>query len=199
MRRNVVCVIIALLVLAAVLAAFWIGGIVMSRSSSDARAAGEPVDYVVILGCRIDGREPGRCLASRIDTAAEFLKKHPMTMAVCAGGQGSDEEISEAEAISLALQRRGIPPRRILKEDQSRSTYENLFNTKRLLDDRTQGRSYRIALVTNDFHIYRSRRLAEYVGFFNPVAISAPTPTILFYQNFLREICAVVVSWIRYR
>lgn len=199
MKKNGWIAVVGLVLLTGVLAVFWIGGIIMGNSASDTSGKNSPVDYVVVLGCRLEGEEPGRCLEERVKTAAKYLKKHPFAMAVCSGGQGDDEVISEAEAISRALQKKGIPARRILKEDQSHSTFENFSNTKKILDERKGGNPYQIAFVTNDFHVYRSRRLAAYVGFQNPVAVSAKTPAALFYPNLLREICSVVVSWIRFR
>ena len=118
---------------------------------------------------------------------------------VCSGGQGRDEVISEAEAISRELIRRGVPKRRIVIEDKSKSTYENVYNSKEILDKRTEGREYRVAIVTNNFHVYRSRWMAEYAGFSNPMTLSAKTPTTLFYQSIFREICATIVSWIKYK
>lgn len=190
---------LAVFILTLVLAAFWMGGIIMGESATNVSTQNGVVDYVVILGCRLEGEAPGRCLKARIDAAVDYLRRRPTAMAVCAGGQGDDEVISEAEAISRELQRRGIPARRILKEDQSRTTYENLANTKALLDARRGGGAYRIAVATNDFHIYRARRLAAYVGFENPAALSAPTPALEFYPCLIREICAVTVSWLRFR
>ena len=67
------------------------------------------------------------------------------------------------------------------------------------LFSRNPDRPYRVAVLTNNFHIYRARRLADYVGFVNPAAISAKTPATQFYQNLIREICAVVYAHFRYR
>ncbi len=198
MRKNTICVSISLLFLAVVLAAVWVGGLIMQGSSSDSAATGAPIDYVVILGCQLEGEQPGVCLESRIDTAVDFLKEHPDALAVCSGGQGNDEVISEAEAIANALSKKGIAKKRILLEDNSRSTYENLSNTKTMLDKREEGAEYRIAVVTNEFHLYRSRNLAKTIGFQNPIALAAKTPTTMFYPNLLREIGAVVVCWYLY-
>ncbi len=190
---------IAVILLIFALAVYWIGGIIMEDSSSDSTAKKESVDYLLILGCRLDGKEPGKCLDKRIDEAVRFLRERPWTMAVCTGGQGEDEVISEAEAISRALQRRGIHKRRILLEDKSTSTYENFAFTKEILDKRKGETPYQIAFVTNDFHVYRARRMAQYVGFSDPIAVSGKVEAGLFYPNFAREIAAVINSWIRYR
>ncbi|MBE5039874.1 YdcF family protein [Ructibacterium gallinarum] len=190
---------LALVLLAGVLAVFWIGGVIMGRSGTDSYTGGAPVDYVIILGCRLDGREPGRCLEERVKTAAEYLRKHPFAMAVCSGGQGEDEEISEAEAIANALKKRGISAGRIILEDQSHSTYENFQKSKEILDRRKGGEPYQVSFVTNDFHVYRSRLLAEEIGFSSPAAVSAKTPASLYYTNLLREIAAVAATWCGYR
>ncbi len=197
--KSKLLAVFALIILIFVLVLFWIGGIIMNDSKSDSSMQSEAIDYVIILGCKLDGEVPGRCLEARIDAAVKCLKEHPWSMAVCSGAQGSDEDITEAMAISRALLKKGIPPRRILIENKSYSTYENFANTKKLLDSRKKGYPYRVAFATNDFHVYRSRRLATYVGFEKPVAISAKTPSDLFYPNMLREIASVVVSWIKYK
>ncbi len=198
MKKNTICVSFSLLFLAVVFAAVWIGGLIMQGSFSDSAATGAPIDYVVILGCQLEGENPGDCLESRIDTAVDFLKKHPDAVAVCSGGQGSDEVISEAEAIANTLYQKGIAKKRVLLEDKSRSTYENLSNTKKILDEKKEGEEYRIAVVTNEFHLYRTRNLAKAIGYQNPIALAAKTPIILFYPNLLREIGAVVVCWYLY-
>lgn len=199
MKKNIFLAVVAAIILIAVLAVFWIGGIIMGASESVSSASAEEPKYIVILGGSLEGKKPGRCLENRIEVAAKWLKEHPEAKAVCSGGQGADEEISEAEAISKALWKKGIAKKRIILEEKSTSTYENFAFTKTLLDRKEMGKPYKIAFATNEFHIYRSKRLAEYVGFEKPVAISAPTPGDLFYQNFLREIAAVVVSWVKHR
>lgn len=199
MKKQIFRVIAAILVFAVVLAAFWVGGMIMGGSKSDTAAFDRTPNYLVILGCRLYGEEPSVCLTERIDAAAEYLKEHPLCMAVASGAQGEDEAISEAEAISRALQEKGIPKKQILKEEQSTSTYENFLFTKQLLDEREGEKPYFIAFVTNDFHVYRARKMAEYVGFQTPIAVSAVSSATVFYPHFLREIAAVAAYWYQFR
>lgn len=199
MKKQILAVILSLVILVGVLSAFWIGGVILGNAGSDTAAFNQPPDYLIIPGCRLEGSEPGICLEERVKAAAKYLREHPWCMAVASGGQGADEEISEAEAISRALQKRGIPARRILKEERSTSTYENFLFTKQLLDERKGDLPYYIAFVTNDFHVYRCRNTASYVGFVNPVAVSVKSSARTFYPNFPREIAAVAAYWLRYR
>ncbi len=197
MKKNIFFAGISLFLLWIVLAGVWIGGIIMGQATSDSVATGAPVDYVIILGCGLEGKEPGKCLQSRIDAALSFAEKNPDVTMVCSGGQGKDEEISEAEAIANALFKEKFPKKQILMEDTSRTTRENLKNTKAILDKREDG-AYRVAVVSNEFHLYRSRNLAIETGFENPIAIAGKTPATQFYPMLVREICAVVATWLGY-
>ncbi len=110
------------------------------------------LDAIMILGARVNEDGPSGSLRERIDAAADYLRRNPDTLAVASGGQGADEPMSEAACIRDELAARGIDPDRILLEDRSTSTVENLTNSFALLD----GRAERVGLVTNDFHIFRA-------------------------------------------
>ena len=148
------------------------------------------LEYLIVLGAHINGTEPSRALMYRLNTACEYLKAHPETKAVVSGGKGSNEEISEAEAMKRNLVLRGIAESRIILEDQSTKTLENMKFTARLID-----KNARIGIVTNNFHIYRSLKLAKKQGYSHAVGLSAPS--VLKYQPYyvLRELLALVKEW----
>ena len=64
--------------------------------------------------------------------------------------------ISEAEAMARYLIDKGIPPEKIIKEDQSLTTFENLKFSKRIIEAR-EGSKYTV-LVTSNYHVYRALR-----------------------------------------
>ena len=94
--------------------------------SAGRKAPAEDAEYVIVLGAQVRGEVPTLVLSARIRAAAEYLKEHPDAIAVASGGKGSGENISEAEAIRRGLVRLGIAEERILLEDRSTSTAENL-------------------------------------------------------------------------
>ncbi len=94
--------------------------------SSGRKAPAGDGEYVIILGAQVRGEVPTLVLGARIRAAAEYLQEHPQAIAVASGGKGSGENISEAEAIRRGLVRLGISEERILLEDCSTSTAENL-------------------------------------------------------------------------
>ena len=107
-----------------------------TAASSKARLDALPKDEqltVMIFGCYVRGEEPGRTLTTRLDAALSLLKRYPNADCIVSGGQGSNEAISEAEAMRRYLVSRGIAEERITLEDRSTNTSENLEYTFAIL------------------------------------------------------------------
>lgn len=107
-----------------------------TAASSKARFDALPKDEqltVMIFGCYVRGEEPGRTLTTRLDAALSLLKRYPNADCIVSGGQGSNEAISEAEAMRRYLVSRGIAEERITLEDRSTNTSENLEYTFAIL------------------------------------------------------------------
>lgn len=121
-------------------------------------------DYVIIHGAGlIDGERVSKLLADRVDKAIEIYRKDPTPpFMIPSGGQGGDEKVSEAEAMKRYLLEKGIPEEHIILEDQSKTTYENLANSKAIIEAR-EGRKY-TALVTSNYHVYRALRYCRKIG-----------------------------------
>ncbi len=121
-------------------------------------------DYIIIHGAGLtDGLRPTRLLADRLDKAIKIYHKDPTApYLIPSGGQGSDEKVSEAQAMKDYLLEKGIPEDHILPEDRSATTYENLINSKKIIDERP-GRRY-TALVTSNYHVYRCLRYCRKIG-----------------------------------
>lgn len=101
-------------------------------------------------------------LTRRLNAALEVLEDNPGAVCVASGGQGKGELISEAEAMRRYLTGRGISDERILIEDKSVSTYENMSFSAEIL--REQGITGNIVIVTNEFHQYRASVFAKREG-----------------------------------
>lgn len=109
------------------------------------------------------GEKLTKLLAERVDKAMLVYQKAPTPpYLIPSGGRGDDEKISEAEAMKKYLIENGIPEDHILAEDQSTTTFENLVNSKKIIDARG-GRCY-TALVTSNYHVYRALRYCRKVG-----------------------------------
>lgn len=118
---------------------------------------------VVVLGCQVSASgEPTVMLRDRIDAAYDYLTAHPESRCVASGGQNDNEPISEAACIRNTLAARGIDPDRILLEDRSRSTEENLRFTAEII--RQQGLNPRVAIASDNFHQLRASVWARRCG-----------------------------------
>lgn len=172
--------------------------ITILRYGEDYRPA-LPVDAVIVLGAGVNGETPSAALRSRIDAAADYIysQGHGGVPVVLSGGQGRGEDISEAECMYRALMdhplRPADTPNHFLLEDKSTSTAENFAYSKALLEDYgLDTQEAVIAVVTNDFHVYRSRLIAEREGL-TTVGVPAELPWWWLTANYyLREAFALV-------
>ncbi|EGW36705.1 YdcF family protein [Desulfosporosinus sp. OT] len=154
------------------------------------------VNYLIILGAGLNGEQLSWTLWERMQKGLEFLESHPQVQVVLSGGQGPGEKISEAEGMRRFLVDHGISDERILKEDQSTSTMENFRFSKEILIRQSNFQNLaRVAVITNDFHLFRSKMLAQRNGL-SPVGIPSPTPWYIVPNVYLREYFAVVKSLI---
>ena len=149
----------------------------------------QPADAVIVLGAGVNGTTPSVALQTRIDAAERYLKAHPDIPAVLSGGQGPGEDISEARAMYDALTARGIDPERLILEERSANTRQNLQNSLVLLPDDYHKT---VAIVTNDFHMGRVRLLLNAAGPGRVVQVPAKLPWWLDANYYLRESFAIV-------
>ncbi len=149
------------------------------------------LDYVIVLGAQVRGELPSRALRRRLDRAAEYARENPDTRLILSGGQGPDEGISEAECMRRYLTEKGIEEGRLLLEDKSTSTRENLEFSAQFLDPRTA----RVGVLTNNFHVYRAMMLARSQGYAHISGIPALADPGMQPHNVLREICGVLAEW----
>jgi uncharacterized SAM-binding protein YcdF (DUF218 family) len=168
-------------------------------------------DFVVVLGSglRPDGGVPP-LLANRLERGREVWAAvnrragEFRPLLIVSGGQGDDEPVPEASAMASYLIARGFPADRLLAEDQSRSTEENLLFSKAIMDELRPGA--RATVVTSDFHAFRAallaRRLgirgqvtgARVAGYYRPSAVLREFAAVfLRYRVINLGICAVLV------
>lgn len=162
---------------------------VLGSIVSEAGKTAKPgADYVIVLGAHVYGERMSTNLKYRVEAAYEYLKENPAAKAVLSGGQGSGEEITEAEAMRLFLTGKGISEDRILVDETSTNTEENLRNSLELIENKEQ----RIVVVSNDFHIYRAKGIARKQGFEKVEGIGSRTVIYTIPNCYAREVVAVL-------
>lgn len=149
-------------------------------------------EYAIVLGAKVKkGNIPSLALRYRLEAALEYAEKYPYVTLVVTGGQGPDEDIEEAIVMKDYLIENGISESRIITEDESTSTYENLLYSQQLLPDDVTS----VTLITSDFHLQRAKIIAEGIGWKADV-VAAKTPQISEAKLRLRERAALLKTFI---
>ena len=156
-------------------------------------------DYIIIHGCQI--RKDGtltKLLQSRADRAIEFAKLQKEATGkdiifVPSGGKGNDEIISEGEAIKRYLLENGISEDKIIKEDDSTSTEENVKLAMDKMRDNFGSDGYKAAFATTNYHVFRTGMLADKMGL-KAEGIGSKTKAYFWINAFVREFIATVVK-----
>lgn len=151
------------------------------------------LDYIIILGCAIRGDgTPTPLLRGRVDRALQFEKEqHDKTgkhaKFVPSGGQGSDEVISEAESMKRYLMEQGVPEERIIKEDRSVNTLQNMAFSKKVIEgDAGSLDDVNVGFSTTNYHVFRGYTLADRIRM-KVEGLSAKTKLYFFPNAFIRE------------
>lgn len=152
-------------------------------------------DYLVVLGAGLRGEIPSLTLVQRLDRSLEYIKNNPNIKIVVSGGKGPGETITEAEAMKRYLIKNGVNEERIIKEDKSTNTSENLKFTAKILKEMNKTESLKITIVTSDFHVFRAKFLAARHGF-KADGYGVISKLILMPTYYVREYFAVVKSFV---
>lgn len=163
---------------------FIVEGCIISQMHEKGEAE---LDYIIVLGAQVRESGPSAALKYRLDEAVEYLEDNPKTICIVSGGQGANEPYSEAEGMAQYLKEQGIDASRIVLEDKSLNTEQNMKYSKALIKD---GAS--VGIITNDFHLFRAKQIARKYGLDNVCGIAAKSTPVYLPNNMLREFLAEI-------
>ncbi len=159
------------------------------------KISSEKVDYIIILGARLYGSIPSPALLERLKVAKEYLKENEDVKVIVSGGQGPNEDVSEAYAMEKYLLDNNIRNDRIILEDKSTSTFENLKMSLDKIKEVDNKKEIRVLIATNKYHIFRAKLLAKRLGLI-PYGLPAKIPPTIIIKSYVREYFAVIKSLI---
>ena len=134
------------------------------------RDRAQKADAIVVLGARVlPGGVAGPSLAGRARRAVELYRRGLAPKIITTGGIG-DNPPAEARVAANILENAGVPPRDVLREETSISTWENAVNAAKIC--RAHGWK-RVIVVSEPFHLFRARRNFEKCGL---RAFTSPSP-----------------------
>ena len=151
--------------------------------------------FVIVLGAAVYGETPSISLTHRSDRGRAHLSANPGSVAVLSGGRGEGEDISEAECMRRYLTGKGVKESRLLLEDRSTSTLENLTYSRQVIEA-AGGDPARVAIVSSSYHLYRACRMAASLGMDADGLRSADGYPVYMTGMYLREAIAVWKMWV---
>ena len=152
-------------------------------------------DTVIVLGCGIRGERVSVGLAKRLNKAAEYHKKNPDAVIIVSGGQGPQEDISEALAMKRYLVNKGIDESKIIMEEKSTSTITNFRYSREIMEREGLSLSS-VVFVTNAYHVYRAASYAKDEGFLEVNHLGTDIIWYTIPMNYMREMLAVMKMWV---
>ncbi len=138
-------------------------------------------DVAIVLGASVSDDGVSQVYKQRLNHAIELFNDNSIEKIIVTGGKGEGNTLSEAFIAKDYLISQGIPEEKIILENQSTITQENLENSKKIMEEK----GYKTALIVSDpLHMKRSMLIAEDIGM---DAYSSPTQTSA-YQSLKTKI-----------
>ena len=113
--------------------------------------------YLVVLGAAVHGSTPSLSMTHRLEGALDYLEAYPESTAIVSGGQGVGEDISEAQAMYDWLTAHGVAPERVIMENKSTSTMENLEFSYNIIRERGDEPAGNVAIVSSGYGAWGQR------------------------------------------
>lgn len=150
------------------------------------------LDYLLVLGSQVTEEGPAPITKLRLDKAYDYLLENEDTKVIVSGGMAGAESRSEGSVMRDYLLKRGIAPERILTEEESRNTTENIRLSSKLFDKEND----EVGIVTNNFHLFRAQAIAKKQGLMKVSGLSAPCPAYYLPNNMFRESFGIVKDFL---
>lgn len=163
----------------------WVEALIYSQVDAEGE---KDLDYIIVLGALVYEDGPSSILRARLNAAIEYMNDSPDTKCIVSGGQGDNEPFSEAEGMKRYLVSNGIKESRIIMEDQSVNTVQNIVNSKKLIESEDA----KVGIVTSNFHVYRAVKIAKKQGIEDACGIAGYVVPAFMPTNMFREFFGVV-------
>ena len=148
----------------------------------------DDAEYIVVLGAKVTDGRPSLEFQKRIDAALDYALNHENVIIVCTGGQGSDEDLPESVVAYNYFLSNGIDESRLLREERSTSTHENLEFAAELIGENPSN----VIIVSSAFHLYRANIIASKLGYTDVSFIGITGSGILMPHYYVREYVAYI-------
>jgi uncharacterized SAM-binding protein YcdF (DUF218 family) len=119
-------------------------------------------------------------LQLRVARAVELFKEKKAPKIIFSGGLTSNNRISEAAYMKKIAMAMGVPPSKIILEEESKSTIENAYFTNKILRKR---KFTSAILVTTNYHMARASYIFGKQTTLTELETSSSHSNYSFFQN----------------
>ena len=172
-------------------------GIIVADSIAAKYEPEKDKDFLIVLGCGLKKDcTPTNLLKGRLDLALSFARRQKEETGreltfVTSGGQGPDEVVSESASMKRYLMEQGVPAERIIEEDRSTDTRENMRFSKEKIWAIDPGA--KVAFCTTNYHVFRSGLFARRVKM-RAVGMGAKTKWYFWPNAAVREFVGLLTQ-----
>lgn len=140
------------------------------------------VDYILLLGASVHGKEPSPVLRSRLDTGID-LYRMGISERMLMSGDSSDQYYDEVGTMQLYAVNAGIEVEKIDLDSQGLCTYDSMKRAKEIYG------TDKVVVVTQRYHMYRALYVAQKLGM-EAYGVASDNGTAGEYSQEIREIAA---------
>ncbi len=137
-------------------------------------------DCIMVLGCALRGDVPSPMLERRLGRGLELYRAGISTDIIVCGGQGDDENRTEAAAMAEYYINHGVPAEDVHREDASANTWENMENAKAIMAEKGFSNA---VIVSSEFHLPRIQSFARQMELTAQYAGSKTQPHLRLYYT----------------
>ena len=151
-------------------------------------------DYAIVLGLALENGKPAPDLLQRLDTAREYLEKHPETRLILTGGNADESGKSEAAVMGDILVQHGVPENKLIFEEQGYNTADNFSNIKGMISAGDP-----VVVISSNYHMDRAVLTASEGGFTHVMRLPASSDCLTFGANIFSEAVLELNDLVKYR
>lgn len=149
-------------------------------------ARGDDYDRVLVLGYELHNNEMSETLRMRLDKAYKYSQDNPDSIFILCGGVTRENTISEASVMKDYLTDKGLDESRIILEDKSQDTIENIANSLQYIN-----KDNKVLVISSNYHVYRARMIASKAGV-DASGLGSSAPFMLIPNQLLFEKLGII-------
>ncbi|WP_063892452.1 YdcF family protein [Paenibacillus sp. Leaf72] len=167
---------------------FWCGYVLWVINSYNAPKEREKADVGIVLGAALWDNVPSPALKERLNLAYKLYEQGKVDKLIMSGGlDAGGAVVTEAAGMKTYLVNKGIPEDKVLLEDKSTSTYENLLFSKTIME--REGFASAL-IITHQFHAPRALEIAQFLNYASVEAEGTPSQVLKPWNAEGREVLA---------